>query len=344
MTTPLRPSRKTAREAGKAAGSARRAATGPPAGQPERWAALDIGSDTVHLLVAEVERRPFGRLAVRQLANRSILLELGREVAIRGRFGDPAVRALEAVVRDFVAVARRRDARLIVAATEATREASNGPAVMVRLERLTGTPARTLSGLREAQLGLLATRAVLPSSGVHLLVDSGGASTEVSVIAGHHLVASAALPIGAALLSAAIPGDPPRPLPWALAAVRTAGVLDAAPAGHPTQMFATGGTAHNLAGLQANRKGHPAAVRLSLADLDRMTAGLLRWPAAKVARSSGEDPRRVALLAPGALILAAIAQRYGLDEMSVLPEGVRDGMILAAARDPDNWWADHPEG
>jgi exopolyphosphatase/guanosine-5'-triphosphate,3'-diphosphate pyrophosphatase len=230
-----------------------------------------------------------------------------------------------------------------VAATEAAREAANGPAVMARLERLTGTPPRVLSGVREAQLGFLATRAVLPSSGLHLLVDSGGASTEVSLVAGHRLQASASLPIGAALLAASVPGDPPRPLPWALAAVRIGGDLGAAPAGRPTRMYVTGGTAHNLAGLERDRKGHPDVVRLTFADLDRLTGRLLRSPASKVARSSAEDPRRIALLAPGALILAAIAQRYALEEMTVLPEGVRDGMILAAAREPDGWWEDRPE-
>ncbi len=302
-----------------------------------------MGSDTVHLLVAEVTREPFGRLAVRQLAHRSVLLELGREVATRGRFGRIALQALEGSVRDFVRVATRYQARLIVAATEATRVAANGPAVMSRLEQLTGTPPRILSGVREAQLGFVATRAALPPSGLHVLVDLGGASTEVSLVAGHRLLAAASLPIGAALLAASVPGDPPRPLPWALAAIRIGATLGATPEGRPTDMFATGGTAHNLAGLEKDRKGHPVAVRLTLADLDLITARLLRSPAPKVARRSGEDARRVALLAPGALILAAIAQRYALEEMTILPEGVRDGMILAAARDPDGWWEDRPE-
>jgi exopolyphosphatase/guanosine-5'-triphosphate,3'-diphosphate pyrophosphatase len=297
----------------------------------------------VHLLVVEVGRRPFGRLAVRQIAQRSVLLELGREVATRGRFGRVALRALEQAVKRFVAVAQRNEARLIVAATEASREAANGVVVLGRLERLTGTPARILSGRREAQLGFLAVRSALPASGVHLLIDSGGASTEVSIVAGHRLVGSATLPVGAALLAAAVPGDPPRPLPWALEAIRVAGALDQAPVGHPTRMFATGGTAHNLAGLEGSRKGHPATVRLSIAELDTMTARLLRSPAKQLARSSGEDPRRITLLAPGALILGAIAQHYGLDEMTVLAGGVRDGMILAAARDPDGWWKDQPE-
>ena len=297
----------------------------------------------MHLLVVEVTHEPFGRLAVRQLAHRSVLLELGREVATRGRFGRTALRALEASVRDFVRVATRYEARLIVAATEATRVAANGPAVMTRLEQLAGTPPRILSGVREAQLGFLATRAALPPAGLHLLVDSGGASTEVSLVAGHRLLASASLPVGAALLAASVPGDPPRPLPWALAAIRIGAALGAAPEGRPTDMYATGGTAHNLAGLEKDRNGHPGPVRLTLADLDGITARLLRSPAPKVARRSGEDARRVALLAPGALILAAIAERYSLDAMTVLAEGVRDGMILAAVRDPDGWWEDQPE-
>ena len=338
MTPPPRPAGKTARAARTAAAPPGVRAVAP-ARPVERWAALDVGSDTVHLLVAEVTHEPFGRLAVRQLAHRSVLLELGREVATRGRFGREALRAVAGSVRDFVRVARQYEARLIVAATEATREASNGSAVMTRLEQLAGTPPRILSGVREAQLGFVATRAALPPSGLHLLVDSGGASTELSLVAGHRLRASASLPVGAALLAASIPGDPPR----ALAAIRIGASLGAAPAGWPTRMYATGGTAHNLAGLERDRKGHPAPVRLTLADLDEITARLLRSSAPKVARRSGEDARRVALLGPGALILAAIAQRYALDEMTVLPEGVRDGMILAAARDPDGWWEDRPE-
>ena len=338
MTPPPRPAGKTARAARTAAAPPGVRAVAP-ARPVERWAALDVGSDTVHLLVAEVTHEPFGRLAVRQLAHRSVLLELGREVATRGRFGREALRAVAGSVRDFVRVARQYEARLIVAATEATREASNGSAVMTRLEQLAGTPPRILSGVREAQLGFVATRAALPPSGLHLLVDSGGASTELSLVAGHRLRASASLPVGAALLAASIPGDPP----WALAAIRIGASLGAAPAGWPTRMYATGGTAHNLAGLERDRKGHPAPVRLTLADLDEITARLLRSSAPKVARRSGEDARRVALLGPGALILAAIAQRYALDEMTVLPEGVRDGMILAAARDPDGWWEDRPE-
>jgi len=319
---------------------ASRSHAAPPA---ERWAALDIGSDTIHLLVAEVDQGTAGRLTVRQVTQRSILLELGREIATRGRFGHASVQALVSAVDRFVAVARRADARLIVAATEAARVASNGPAVLARLEQATGTPARIISGRREAALGFLAVRPVLPAAGTHLLVDSGGASTETSIVIGRHLAGSASLPVGAALLAASVPGDPPRPLPWALEAVRIAGVLGSLPSGRPTRLYATGGTAHNLAGLDGNRKGHPAAVPLSIDDLDRMTTRLLRSPAAKIARSSGEDPRRVALLAPGALILGAIAQHYGLDAMTVVPEGVRDGMILAAARDPDGWWEDQPE-
>lgn len=320
--------------------SAPRAGTAPSA--TPRWAALDIGSDTIHLLVADVRRGPGGRLTVRQLTQRSALLELGREVALHGAFERATVKALQATVDRFVTVARRADARLVVAATEAAREASNGATVLARLEKAAGTPPRIISGAREAALGFLAVRAVLPRSGTHLLVDSGGASTETSLVVGHRLTASASLPVGAALLAASVPGDPPRPLPWALAAIHIAGVLGSAPVGRPTRLFATGGTAHNLAGLDGDRKGHPLPVTLSIDELDRLTARLLRSPAAKIARSSGEDPRRVALLAPGALILGAIAQHYGLESITVVPEGVRDGMILAAARDPDGWWQDQP--
>jgi len=308
--------------------------------KPERWAALDIGSDTVHLLIAEVTRGPGRAVDLRQVAQRVDLLELGRATATDRALSRATIRRLARTVRSFAAVARRSDARLIAAATEAIRQAANGGDVLRALDRAAGVPVHLLSGTREAELGFLAARPSLAGRGAQLLIDSGGASTEVSVTAGRRLVSSRSIPVGAASLAARLPGDPPHPLPWALEAVRIAEANPPLPRTKPARAFATGGTAHNLVGLDLPRKGPADPVELSMVELERLSRDLLRRPAARIAKVSGEDPRRVALLAPGTLILAVILRHYRLPSVTVIPAGVRDGMILAAVRHPDTWWLD----
>jgi hypothetical protein len=79
-----------------------------------------------------------------------------------------------------------------------------------------------------------------------------------------------------------------------------------------------------------------------MSDLDALSRDLLLVPTRTLARKSGEDPRRIRLLGPRALIIAAVLQRFGLGECTVVPAGVRDGMVLAAAAAPDAWWQEAP--
>ncbi|HYL40525.1 MAG TPA: hypothetical protein VET90_04385 [Candidatus Binatus sp.] len=303
-------------------------------------AAIDIGSDTIHLLVGEPSSGPEGR--VRAVEQRGELIELGRRVARKGRIGAAASRAVEALLVDYVQLARTRTERVVVGATEALRRASDGTALVERLEARIGAPVRVLSGAREAQLGFAGVAHRLQDSGLQLVIDSGGASTELTLSDGRSRGASASLPVGAALLAARLLGDPPEALSWALGGALVGGTLANAPVAAPTRAVATGGSAHNLAGLERT-KGRQGPQVLALTDLRRMADELLSQPSAKLAKRSGEDPRRVAILAPGLLILASVLDHYGLELVTVVPEGLREGMILAAAALGDEWWQDGAE-
>lgn len=301
-------------------------------------AAIDIGSDTIHLLVG-VPTAALGGGTVQRIEQRGSLIELGRRVARKGRIGGEAGRALEALLVDYVAAARRRTDLVVIGATEALRRASDGPALVERLERAAGLPIRVLSGGREADLGFLAVAHRLDAAGPQLLIDSGGASTELTVCEGRAASASASLPVGAALLGVSLVGDPPDALSWALGGSLIGRALAMAPAGTPARAFATGGSAHNLAGLERT-KGRQGEQTLTLAGLRHLAAELLAVPSARLAKRSGEDPRRVAILPPGLLIIAAVLDHYRLDRVTVVPEGLRDGMILSAATLGDDWWRD----
>jgi exopolyphosphatase/guanosine-5'-triphosphate,3'-diphosphate pyrophosphatase len=304
-----------------------------------RIAAIDIGSDTVHLLVADATRDVDG-IRVTKVEQDGELLLLGHVVARDGRIGTHAA-ALEDVVRRYVDRARGHAVRTVVGATEALRAASDGSEVVDRLADRVGLPIRILSGRREAALGLIGARHRLDAAGPQLLIDSGGASTELTLTLGRDAVASASLPVGAAGLGASLRGDPPEALSWALEGMQIGVCLALAPAGSPARAWATGGSAHNLAGLErAAAGGHGDGSRLTLADLAELAARLLAEPVEKVARKSGEDPKRVAILAPGLLILAGVLTHYGLDAVTVVPEGLREGMIAAVLDRGDDWWRD----
>jgi exopolyphosphatase/pppGpp-phosphohydrolase len=77
--------------------------------------------------------------------------------------------------------------------------------------------------------------------------------------------------------------------------------------------------------------------------LSKLATQLLAVPSAKLAKRSGEDPRRVAILPPGLLIIALVLEHYELTSVTVVPEGVREGMILAVSSIGDDWWHDQPD-
>jgi exopolyphosphatase / guanosine-5'-triphosphate,3'-diphosphate pyrophosphatase len=307
----------------------------------ERIAAIDIGSDTIHLLVGSVadsEDWP----VVNRLRQDGQLLLLGGRLAVKGRIGARATSDLEKALVRLVAVGRRRAARVVIGATEALRRAADGPQIVERLSAAAGEPVRVLSGAREAELGFEGIVHRLDPTGTQLVIDSGGASTEITLTEGRRRTDSVSLPVGAALLGATLRGDPPEALSWALRAQQIGTALATAPAGKPVKAWATGGSAHNLAGLERTR-GKSGPQVLTTRSLGHLAQELLTSPSRKLAKRSGEDPGRIGILAPGLLIVAAAMEHYGLDSLTVVPEGVRDGMILAVSRLGDDWWLDRQE-
>lgn len=193
-----------------------------------RIAAIDIGSDTVQILIADVSASSDGPL-VSDIEQRGELIELGRQVATKGQVGKRAATRLEASLSRYLKLAHRKSDRVVIGATEALRRATDGPALVERLSAELGEPVRVLSGAREAALGLAGAVHRLDPVGSQPFIDSGGASTEVTLVDGHLAVSSASLPVGAALLGAEVRGDPPEALSWALGAARVGSALYVSP-------------------------------------------------------------------------------------------------------------------
>jgi exopolyphosphatase / guanosine-5'-triphosphate,3'-diphosphate pyrophosphatase len=296
-----------------------------------RLAAIDIGSDTIHMIV--VQRQKGDRL--KHVLEKSRLMELGLLEERKGSLPDYAQGSIRRTLESFVRQAREAGAsEILIGATAALRDDLHRSTIAARLSRAVGLPVRIISRQREIGLGFLAARHNLRPTGKQIFVDGGGASTEITLCEGRNARQTASLPVGASRLSVLLEGDPPGLLTFARLMVPIRDAMRKAPSAQSvrTAVF-SGGAAHHI----CNVAGTPRHL-LTRAALERALRHLLKKPARKIAKKYNFDPRRVPLLISGAVILAAIFDYYGLERAAVTASTVREGMILAYLARPKAWW------
>jgi exopolyphosphatase / guanosine-5'-triphosphate,3'-diphosphate pyrophosphatase len=296
-----------------------------------RLAAIDIGSDTIHMIV--VQRQKGDRL--KHVLEKSRLMELGLLEEGKGSLPDYAQGSIRRTLESFVRQAREAGAsEILIGATAALRDDLHRSTIAARLSRAVGLPVRIISRQREIELGFLAARHNLRPTGKQIFVDGGGASTEITLCEGRNARQTASLPVGASRLSVLLEGDPPGLLTFARLMVPIRDAMRKAPSAQSvrTAVF-SGGAAHHI----CNVAGTPRHL-LTRAALERALRHLLKKPARKIAKKYNFDPRRVPLLISGAVILAAILDYYGLERAAVTASTVREGMILAYLARPKAWW------
>ncbi len=299
-----------------------------------RLAALDIGSNTVHVLVADVVR---GKLE--DVAHYVEMPELGAQVARTGAIGAGSTGALRALRKVLAGARKDGYDQLIACATEAVRRASDGRVFARQAGEIIGVPVRIISGRREAELSFLGAASRHASRREWALVDLGGASTEVVVARGGEMLTSAALEIGSGVLASKFLSDPPKPEERARLRKAALRELTHAPDGEVERLVATGGTASNLPAVLARR--NPPQV-LTTADLLACEAKLDRHRARQVAGEVGLPANRVKALRAGVEALLLFLDWYGLTVLHVSHEGLRHGMLLAYLEHGGDWWRDPP--
>jgi exopolyphosphatase/guanosine-5'-triphosphate,3'-diphosphate pyrophosphatase len=298
-----------------------------------RLAAVDIGSNTVHALVADAIA---GRLI--DVAHFVEMPALGAAVARTGRIGPE--KAEEAIAALASVVERSRNhgyEHLVAGATEAVRRASDGAEFLARAGESIRQPVRLISPRREAELSFAGVASGHAGRGQWLMADIGGGSTELVVAKGRRMEGWCSLPIGSGVLSDRHLSDPP--LPGEREALRreARSLLEAAPACTPRKLVATGGTASNLPlVLSASR---PAAV-LTVRAILRARARLDSGAAEEVGRAHGLPASRVRALRAGVEVLLLLLDRSGLDRLHVSHRGIRHGMLLAYLARGDAWYAE----
>jgi exopolyphosphatase / guanosine-5'-triphosphate,3'-diphosphate pyrophosphatase len=285
-----------------------------------RYAVIDLGTNTVRLLVAEQAE---GRLV--PVHTDKELLRLGRDLANTGRISDQSLLHVRDVLRAFSSVARKLGAvDLRIIATSAAREAENGQELAARVLADTGHELEIVDEDEEARLAWVGALNALdePWEGEVGVVDVGGGSTEVvvgSIGNGIHFSRSYKLGSGR-LTDLCIEHDPPRP--FELERVRRMIDESLSPSGEipqPQHASAVAGSASNL-----RRMVGPL---LDVEALERAVRILCEHPSRRLARRFELEQERVRIMPAGALILHACAVRLSVP-LWFCKGGIREGAVL----------------
>jgi exopolyphosphatase/guanosine-5'-triphosphate,3'-diphosphate pyrophosphatase len=302
-----------------------------------RLATIDLGTNTVRLLVAEVTGP--GRWRVVEAEQR--VTRLGEGMAVSGRLGEAPSARTAAVVAEYAARARRLGAeRLEIVATSAVREASNGREFAADLHRSTGEIVSVISGEREAALMLAGVLAgVGDTGGDSIVFDIGGGSTEYILARAGATVAAVSLRLGVVDLTERHPFPGPveparfRALLDEVAARLAAEIPAAIRTARGSRLIGTAGTATTLAALDLGLMAYEPQ-RVQGHTLTRMAieAQLARLGALGVAQRAALpclEPGRADLIVPGTAIVLATLALLGTDHMVVSDWGLREGIVIS---------------
>jgi exopolyphosphatase/guanosine-5'-triphosphate,3'-diphosphate pyrophosphatase len=301
----------------------------------ERVAAIDVGTNTVLLLVAERD----GAGGFAPVAERAEITRLGRGVDRNGRLDPEAIRATVEVLARYAAEARALGVeRIACAATSAARDAANGAEFFAAARAAAGVEPEVISGDEEARLVFASAWRDFGEPGRTLAVlDVGGGSTELVVGDGPVPRAHVSAQLGAVRLTERVrPGDPPAPHELdALRAGAAAGVaaLPLAAVGDPSRATLVGvaGTVTTLCavvrGLPAYDAGTVHGAELRLAAVEALYLHLGGLTTADRARVPGMEPKRADVILAGCAIVLEVARAAGFDRLTVSDRGVRWGLL-----------------
>ena len=295
-----------------------------------RLAAVDIGSNTVHALVADVVRN-----RLEEVAHYVEMPELGPYVARTGAIGSRGKAVIRALRSVLAQAAKHNYDHLIAGATEAVRVATDGDEFARQAGEAIGTPVHVISARREAELSFLGVASRHAARREWVMVDLGGASTEVAIGRAREMVRWASLPIGSGVLANTYLGDPPGPEDRARMRRAALRELPQAPDGEVERLVATGGTASNLPLVLAKR--NPPSV-LTSHDLLQCEKRLDGARATQVSERVGLPVSRVKAMRAGVEVLLLLLDWYGLAVMHVSHQGLRHGMLLAYLERGDAWF------
>ena len=301
----------------------------------DRLAVVDIGSNSLRLFLCEGVG-PHGPEGERE----ATVIGLRRGAAEDGSIAPDALGRLDETLAGYAdRVAAFAPARTVPVATSAVRDAPNRDEVAAVVEARLGAPMRLLSGLAEAAASFAGARLAVDGDAEVLVVDVGGASTELVRGGSTGPDGAVSLQLGAVRQTERhLHHDPPQPAE--LAALREEArrleepVLDTD--GEPLPVVAVAGTATSLAAIDlgAYDRQRVHRHRLTLTRVDELAGRLAAMPLEDRRSVPGLDPARASAIVAGTLILAEAVRAAGADEVMISETDLLDGVALAAAGSP----------
>jgi exopolyphosphatase/guanosine-5'-triphosphate,3'-diphosphate pyrophosphatase len=315
-----------------------------------RVAAIDCGTNSIRLLVAELMPNHDGTIFLRDLHREMRIVRLGQDVDATGRLAPEAIeRTREALAAYTVAARRKGVERVRMVATSATRDASNREEFFGMTEQTLGVRAEVISGDTEARLSFTgAVGEQDPDDGPFLVVDIGGGSTEL--VLGEwdgrqaKVLAAKSVDIGCVRITErTLRSDPPTADEIAAGRQFAADVLaeayETVDVARARRWIGVAGTVTTLSAVAQELPEYDSErthlSTLTSADLHRVTAELLSQNHDERAQNPVIHPGRVDVIGGGALIAQTIAEqlaeRGGPTDLVVSEHDILDGIALSLA-------------
>ena len=314
------------------------------------YGALDLGTNNCRLLIAKPARDGF-----RVVDSFSRIVRLGEGLSRTGRLDDAAMdRAYEALMLCGERVAKRgvESSRLMAVATQACRQAENGPAFIERVRAGTGLQLRIIDPMEEARLAVRGCLNLFdPSADAVLVVDVGGGSTELNWLAkrGDAFVLEGwmSAPVGVVTLAERHPEPGGGLEDWyeAMVADMSTAIADA-PVDPGFRRHFTGGRAHmvgtsgaitSLAGIHLGLRRYQRnlvdGLWMTRSDCEAAADTLKRLGAAGRAAEPCIGPDRADLVLAGAAIMEAVQRAWPSERVRVADRGLREGLLLQQMRE-----------
>jgi exopolyphosphatase/guanosine-5'-triphosphate,3'-diphosphate pyrophosphatase len=304
-----------------------------PAERPGRVAVVDLGTNSIRLLVASAARQG----SLEEFARDMVITRIGAGVDATAAIDPVALERTAAVLERYAGRARALHAgRVAVSATSAVRDTSNRTDLEAAVERLTGEPLRVIDGEREAALSFAGATRGLDAPSPFLVIDVGGGSTELA-LGTQAVTAATSLRIGSVRLTERfVRSDPPSAAELdAIRAEVRASLAEAArvvPAREAATLVAVAGTATTMQGVALGLERwdpeatHRTWMTLDAARgvLDRLTSMTIDQRAAIPVMPAG----RADVITAGAVVLVEAMATLGFDRALVSETDILDGLAF----------------
>jgi exopolyphosphatase / guanosine-5'-triphosphate,3'-diphosphate pyrophosphatase len=300
-----------------------------------RLGVLDVGSNTVHLLVVDARRGGHPT----PMSSTKAALRLAEAIDNSGKITRKGADKLVTTIDEFSRIAASSGCvELMAFATSAVRDATNSEDLIARVRAETGVALQVLTGVDESRLTFLAVRRWYGwSAGRIINIDIGGGSLELSNGVDEEPDAALSLPLGAGRLTREwMPDDPPsRRTVSALRDWLDSELADASAtllkAGSPDLTVATSKTFRSLArltGAAPSGAGPRVKRTLTANGLRQLIAFISRMTAADRAELEGVSTERAPQIVAGALVAEATMRALSIESVDICPWALREGLIL----------------